>query len=400
MQVWLNAELQGVKGEQFMESKEYGNILVIGNSGVGKSTLINAVIGSDEAETGRGSEGTTKDVRIYPADEIGLRLVDTAGFEPSLLKRTKVIRDVQKWSKQSVTEEDHNINVIWFCVDGTSSKLFGDTIKSLMQATSLWKSVPVIVVITKSYSVPEREQNIEMVKQIFYKQKKAGENLRDIIPVVASPYILNEDAYAAPYGIPELIEKTIALLPEGRRAAVNDVNAYKLKRRRMLAQSVVGAATTAGVVVGAVPIPFPDALILSPTEIGEVNAIASIYGIKKNDKSKDFINTIIQVGTVSAVARSAITALKAIPGLNIAASAVNAVIAGSIVAAIGEGSVYAFEQIYLGKKSLDDIDWIKKLMENKLTKGFIENMTKVLEQVADGADKDQIAKAIKKVFFG
>jgi uncharacterized protein (DUF697 family)/GTP-binding protein EngB required for normal cell division len=383
-----------------MESKEYGNIRVIGNSGVGKSTLINAVIGSDEAETGRGSEGTTKDVRIYPADEIGLRLVDTAGFEPSLLKRTKVIRDVQKWSKQSVTEEDHNINVIWFCVDGTSSKLFGDTIKSLMQATSLWKSVPVIVVITKSYSVPEREQNIEMVKQIFYKQKKAGENLRDIIPVVASPYILNEDAYAAPYGIPELIEKTIALLPEGRRAAVNDVNAYKLKRRRMLAQSVVGAATTAGVVVGAVPIPFPDALILSPTEIGEVNAIASIYGIKKNDKSKDFINTIIQVGTVSAVARSAITALKAIPGLNIAASAVNAVIAGSIVAAIGEGSVYAFEQIYLGKKSLDDIDWIKKLMENKLTKGFIENMTKVLEQVADGADKDQIAKAIKKVFFG
>ncbi len=382
-----------------MESKDYGNILVIGNSGVGKSTLINAVIGSDQAETGRGSEGTTKDVHIYPADEIGLRLVDTAGFEPSLLKRTKVIRDVQKWSKQSVTEEDHNINVIWFCVDGTSSKLFGDTIKNLMQATSMWKSVPVIVVITKSYSVPEREQNIEMVKQIFYKQKKAGDNLRDIIPVVASPYILNEDAYAAPYGVPELIEKTIALLPEGRRAAVNDVNAYKLKRRRMLAQSVVGAATTAGVVVGAVPIPFPDALILSPTEIGEVNAIASIYGIKKDDKSRDFINTIIEIGTVSAVARSAISALKAIPGLNIAASAVNAVIAGSIVAAIGEGSIYAFEQIYLGNKSLDDIDWIKKLIENKLTKGFIEKMTKVLEQVADGADKDQIAKAIKKVFF-
>jgi len=381
-----------------MESKEYGNVLVIGNSGVGKSTLINAVIGSEEAATGRGSEGTTKDLKIYPAPEIGLRLVDTAGFEPSFLKKRKIIHDVQKWSRKSISEEDHTINVIWFCVDGTSSKLFGDTINSLLKATNLWKSIPVIVVITKSYSVPEREENIRMVRTVFEKKKKAGENLRDIIPVVASTYVLNEDAFAAPSGIPELIEKTISLLPEGKKAAVNDVNAYKLQRRRIMAQSVVGAATTAGVVVGAVPIPFPDAFILSPTEIAEVNAISSIYGIKKDDKSREFINTIIQVGTVSAVARTAISALKAIPGVNIAASAANAVIAGGIIAAIGEGSIFAFEQVYLGKKTLDDIDWVKKLMESKLTKGFLEKLTKVLDEVADGADKEQIASIIKKIF--
>lgn len=377
---------------------ELGNVLVIGNSGVGKSTLINAVIQREDAETGRGSEGTTKDLHIYPAEKIGLRLVDTAGFEPSLIKKRKIIHDVKKWSKESVTEEDHNINVIWFCVDGTSSKLFDDTIKSLMKATSLWKSVPIIVVITKSYSVPEREQNINMVRNIFGKQKKAGENLRDVIPVVASPYVLDENAFAAPSGIPELIERTVSLLPEGKKAAANDVNAYKLQRRRVMAQSVVGVATTTGVVVGAVPIPIPDALILSPTEIAEVNAIASIYGVKKNDKSKEFINTIIQVGTVSAVAKTAITALKAVPGINIAASVVNAVIAGGIVAAIGEGSAYAFEQIYLGNKTLDDIDWVTKLIESKLTKGFVEKITKILEEVSEGADKEQIANAIKKAF--
>ena len=171
---------------------ELGNVLVIGNSGVGKSTLINAVIQREDAEIGRRSEGATKDLHIYPAEEIGLRLVDTAGFEPSLIKKRKSIHDVQKWSKEDVTEEDHIINVIWFCVDGTSSKLFDDTIKSLIKATSLWKSVPIIVVITKSYSVPEREQNINMVRNIFGKQKKAGENLRDVIPVVASPYVLDK----------------------------------------------------------------------------------------------------------------------------------------------------------------------------------------------------------------
>lgn len=377
---------------------EMGNVLVIGNSGVGKSTLINAVIGTEDAETGIGYEGTTKNINIYLNEEIGLRLVDTAGFEPAFIKKMKVIQEVQKWSKQSVTDEDHSINVIWFCIDGTSSKLFDDTIKNLMRATSIWKSVPIIVVITKSYSVPEREQNIELVKKVFYRQKKAGANLREIIPVVAATYVLNDDAFAAPYGIPELIEKTVALLPDGKKAAINDVNSYKLQRRRLMAQSVVGVATTAGVVVGAVPIPFPDAMILSPTEIAEVNAIASIYGIKKDERSKKFISIIIEVGTVSAVARNAIIALKAIPGLNLAASVVNAVIAGGFVAAIGEGTIYAFEQVYLGNKTLDDIDWITKFIESKFAKSFITKLTKVLEEISDGADKKQIVEAIKNAF--
>ena len=41
---------------------ERGNVLVIGNSGVGKSTLINAVLGKDRAETGWGLKGTTENL--------------------------------------------------------------------------------------------------------------------------------------------------------------------------------------------------------------------------------------------------------------------------------------------------------------------------------------------------
>ena len=103
-----------------------GNILVIGDSGVGKSTLINAVLGEEIAESGFGDKGTTKELKVYESDVLDFRIIDTVGFEPSFFKRMGAINAVKKWSKNAIKEgkENSDINVIWFCVEGTSSKLF------------------------------------------------------------------------------------------------------------------------------------------------------------------------------------------------------------------------------------------------------------------------------------
>jgi len=381
---------------------ERGNVLVIGNSGVGKSTLINAVLGEKKAETGWGSKGTTDKLTIYESENISFRIIDTVGFEPSFIRGNKAINVVRKWSKDSAKEghEDNKINVIWFCVEGTSSKLFPKTLKDLLRATSIWKSVPMIVVITKSYSVPEREKNIAMVNDIFAKQKRYSKNLRKIIPVVASTFVLNDSAYAAPEGITELIDSTNDIMPEGVKASEKDIGEFKLNRKRAMAHGVTGISTTAAVIVGAVPIPFPDALILTPMEVAMVNAIARIYGIKKNEESNQFFNSIIEVGTVGAAAKAVINALKAIPGINLGASALNAIIAGSIVTALGEGTIYVFEQVYLGEKSFTDIDWLKKVMESELSSQFIEKVKTIIEKVNQDTDKDTIAQIIIDVFRG
>lgn len=62
---------------------ERGNVLVIGNSGVGKSTLINAVLGDNRAKTGWGTRGMTPKLEIYESKEIPFRIIDTIGFEPA-----------------------------------------------------------------------------------------------------------------------------------------------------------------------------------------------------------------------------------------------------------------------------------------------------------------------------
>lgn len=383
---------------------ERGNVLVIGNSGVGKSTLINSVLGDEKAKTGYGSSGTTDKLEIYESEEIPFRIIDTIGFEPSFIKEYKAINAVKKWSKDGAKKgkEDSEINVIWFCVEGTTSKLFPKTIKDLSKATAMWKTVPIVVVITKSYSVPERELNIKMVKDAFSMQKRHSKNLKDIVPVVASIYTLNDTAFAAPEGITELIDVTNALMPEGIKAGAHDVYKFKLKRKKALAQSIVIVSTTAAVTVGAVHIRFADALILSPIEVGQINALARLYGIDNSEESKQFIKSIVEVGTVSTTAKTVISALKAIPGVKIAASVLNAIIAGAIVAAIGEGSIYAFEKIYTGEKSVDDIDWVKKIIEAKLSPQFVGNVKIIAEKIAkidDTKNTDKLISSLLSTMF-
>ena len=362
--------------------------------------MINAVLGEDCAVTGFGTSGTTKELSICENDQVPFRIIDTVGFEPSLLKEWQAINAVKKWSQESTKlgKTDTQINLIWFCVEGTSSKLFPKAIHNLSRATAMWPSVPVIVVITKSYSVSERKQNIEMVYNAFATQKRYSKNLKKVIPVVAATYVLNDSAYAPPEGIAELIDATNDLLPEGIKAAKIDIATYILNRKRVLAQGIVVTATTGAVVVGAVPIPFSDAAILGPIEIGEVNALAMVYGIAKDEKSKIIYNSIVEAGTVGTAAKAAISALKAIPGIALGASILNAVIAGSIVAALGEASIYIFEQVYLGKKSIDDIDWVTKIIESKLANEFIEKVTKAISKLTDASDKKSIVKVILELF--
>lgn len=377
-----------------------GNVLVIGNSGVGKSTLINAVLGEEKATTGWGNSGTTDHLEIYENDEIPFRIIDSVGFEPSFFKKKKAIDAVKKWSKNSAKNgnEDSKIDIIWFCVEGTSRKLFPDTIKSLSSATAMWESVPVIVAITKSYSEPERKINVEMVQNAFAKQKRYSKNLKKVIPIVAQDYVINDSSYVEPVGITELIEATNNFLPEGKKAAYDDIYHYKIKRKKALAQGIVGTATTAGSVIGAIPISVADAPLLSGIEAGEITALARLYEIPKGEKSKQLMGTIIEAGTASAAAKGAISVLKSIPGVNLVAGVLNAVIAGCFVATIGEASIYIFEQVYLGKKTAEDIDWVTKVIESKLSTELIEGATSVIKKVTDKTDQKTIGKYIMEMF--
>ena len=383
------------------------NVVVIGNSGVGKSTLINSLLQSYEAETGIG-EATTKEVRVYENSELGFRIIDTIGFEPSLMNSNRAITSLRKWSRDSIKNEDttHQINMIWYCIDGTSRKMFRKNIDMLAHATSIWKSVPIIVVITKSYSKPEREENIRMVYNAFKNHGKLRDNLKAIIPVVASTYKIDNELNinVTPDGLGELLAETARYLPEGVQASQLDKNYYYLQQKRVMAHSVVGASTVAGVTVGLVPIPFPDGTILTPLEVGLIKSLSKVYDVEF-DKNTELIQTIINAGTAGIVAKTALNTIKAIPGLNIAGDVLNGIVAGIIVAALGEGSIYIFEQIYTGQKTAADTEWVKRFLDSKVASGIASNINNIVRdysaKAANGkvTTKDMMAIIFKYIKF-
>ena len=379
---------------------EKGNVLVLGNSGVGKSTLINAVLGERKTKTGYGTVGTTRHLEVFENNDVNFRLIDSVGFEPDLFKRYQAIKAVKDWCKNTAKagNENSKINVIWFCVDGTSRKLFNHSIESLARAASVYKTVPVIAVITKSYSKPDRESNIKMVEMAFSGKVGRKLNLKGIIPVVAELYRLDDTAFAPVDGIADLIQLTNDVMPEGLAAAENDIERYKLERTNTFAHTLIGASTVSGVLIGAVPLPSPltDGAILSGIELAEVNSLAKLYGIKKSNQSTALFEKIVEIGTVSAVARATCGAvLKVIP---VAGWIANAAVAGSFVAAIGEGTRYIFEQIKLGRRSVQDIEWAETLLSDKLSGQFVDKARKAFSTLTETSTKDDIIKAIAQMF--
>lgn len=362
-----------------------GNVLILGNSGVGKSTLINAIYKSNVAEVANATtEGVTKKLQIYDKESMPFRLIDTVGFEPGFFRNFLIIRKVKLYTKNVAKKNNSKeyINMIWFCIDGTSPRLFNKTINDFIGAIKGWKSIPIIIVITKSYSSEDTKANVNVVKSVIEK-RRINDRVVGIIPVVAEQYIIDEGIYKEPFGLDELIKCTNDNMPEGMRAAKRDVESFILEKKNMSANVSIFLSTTAGIAVCAIPLPLPDAAPLTAIEGFEIETIAGIYGLKEEYKKTGIMQYIIEAGAIAIVGKQIANILKAIPGINLAASVINSIVGGSIVAVIGKVTQYSCEQVYKGDKTIDDVDWIKKLIDNEFSKSIQNKFKGIAERVQD-----------------
>lgn len=360
------------------------NVLVLGNSGAGKSTLIKAISGN-EIKTGVG-EGNTQRISVYESTTWPIRCIDTKGFEYKKFEQLKTIWQIKKFTKQQVesTETDATngvtIDAVWYCIEGTARRMFAYNIEMMNKAVKGWKNVPVFAVITKSYSEADISENVEAVSQAFAKGRSV--NLQKIIPIVAEPYIINDDIVVEPKGIDVLCNATLDCSEEAKKISEENRKRMILEQKRFTANLLTAGATTTASVVGAVPVPFADSVVLVPLETALAKGILKVYGV---DFTGELITAIVGSTAITSVAKAAIGALKAIP--NIAGSVINAVVAGFFVAALGEAVIALSEAIYLGRIDKEKLDSVIEFVSDKLKNNVVLGF--VVKYIGENADKLQ-----------
>ena len=361
-----------------------GNVLVIGNTGSGKSTLIKSVLGNEMTVETFGKTKTAEELAIYEGSDIPFRFIETVGFDCYTSKPTQTINSVKRWIKDDSKKNnsDTQIDVIWFCLDGMN-KRFIDEPEALAKAVSNWDDLPVIIVITQSYNTYERGSNIDAVNNTLAKMHKHTINAKKTLAVVADNYIFNETGIVPQEGISQLIDITNSCMPEENKLDDGSVAKIKLAGMRMAAHTTVAGA--AALAVGAGKIKGDWYKFITPVMI---NNIIKIYELGDNSDAKALAEQIVEITSVGKIAQTITRLTTKSPGK------AELIIPAVVTLVIGEYSIYMFEQIKDGKQLPFSMDTIIETIEKYLSQDILEAIAEAVKGLKGKINPGKIVQII------
>ena len=174
---------------KFESHTSYFNILVIGSTGVGKSTLINEVLKLDEnsensAKTGMGEPITLGEPHPYISDKVkGLRLWDSQGIDKSGYNINQLKNSVINLINNNAKENnpDNFIHCIWYCVsEHRFETVERDCLIELMKIYHD-ETLPILIPYTQCISEEAGEIMMKEIDKICMKENRKIK----IIPVLA-----------------------------------------------------------------------------------------------------------------------------------------------------------------------------------------------------------------------
>ena len=343
------------------------NLAIFGKTGVGKSTLINAVFGENVAKTGIG-EPVTKANHLHMHRSGTLGIFDTVGLEIGKNSRDIIgeVREYVDATRQKPLQDQ--IHVAWYCVR-FGDRRFEDTEADFIKEVQKL-GIPVVLVMTQA---PMRDGVLHPDIATF-----ASEIDGRGLPVAGDrifPTMAEGDAFyrIEPHGLIEVLNVTFRVAPAGVASALDAAQRVDMKRKEQAAWSAITAASTAAGAAGAVPIPFSDAAILVPIQLGMMAAIASIYGVEI-----DKATTAATAATAAASSGGRILAgglLKLVPGIGSAVGgAINAAVAAGVTFAMGAAWGAVCHQLAEGKlrtvEGLLDTDAIRDMFTSEFKMRF------------------------------
>ena len=329
------------------------NLAVIGGTGVGKSSLINAVFGRELAKVGKGLP-VTRGVQYYSDDSLGIW--DIEGFE---IGSTVPPGEQLRGHLEEIARHPKNqqISVVWYCVKSNDDRLTPADVAMIGELSRA--GLPVILVLTK----------VDWSKNPITGQRGVSKSVEEFVDWLENPVDENGQPISIGYerviltstsdkhgkgkghGLGELVAETLTLSPEDEKDAFRIAQRLNLPWKRELARPIINAATVAAAGAAAIPLPVADAVTLAPIQLGMMARISVIYDIEM--KTALSTSALANLGAQLAGRALASSLIKLIPG---AGSVINAGVAGALTGATGEGWLRLCEQVHTGKLDLDQMN--------------------------------------------
>lgn len=301
------------------------NILVAGKTGVGKSTLINAVFRGELARTGAGKP-VTQTTQEFTRPGHPLTIIDTRGLEVGDYERSRAQLADLIQERSASDDQDRHLHVAWLCIQDSSHRVEDAEIELCDMLDKA--GIPVVAVLTKA------RKNSPFLDEA----RKLLPRARQVVAVRALPEWIDElDAELPPMGLDGLIEVTAQHVPEAQQRAYANAlstrNKQALEVKKKRAEIEVNVAAGLAASAAAAPIPFSDAFALVPIQVGMIAKIGITFGMELDTTAiTTLVTSTLGASAATLIGRSVVSGmLKFIPG---AGSAIGGTIAATTAGAI------------------------------------------------------------------
>ncbi|HCN47275.1 MAG TPA: hypothetical protein DIT18_17765 [Pseudomonas sp.] len=346
------------------------NLMIVGGTGVGKSSLINHIFGKKIARTGAG-EPVTAECKRYADPAIPLVIYDTVGYEvvDGEAKESKFQTLTLDYLKQCQNKPlDEQIHLIWYCLSVANHRITDFDLNNL-RLLSHELNIPVAVVLTQCDVEPVDEQGKGETSEAFRKVLREHRITCDVFETCAEN---PKNDPELKLDLERLIDWSMASLKDDalRQAFVSAQMASLSAKRSEAMKIIMTFSATTATSAGLNPVPMSDALLIVPQQIAMAASLARLYGF---GSMGDMVMSMVKAQILSLVGRQLAASLtKLVPVLG---QIINAAVAGVITGGVGLALVQIYERAvehYL--KTGQSPDWQKLFSSEMFAQAFTDGL--------------------------
>lgn len=311
--------------EKYQKEKKYEllpNIMLLGASGVGKSSLINTVFGGQFAAVSDIRPETKGYCTVYKGKQYGstVNLIDTAGYE--LGQGDAYYNEIHHVISCGIDEGP--IHIIWYCISITNERIQDidlETLHRLMGEESIRNRI--CIVFTKCDEDTEKGEKASALRSVLVEKIN--------VPI----HSFETSAKGFDLQLPKLIRWSADSIDnDDLRKNFIAAQMTDLDTKKKEAQQIIAVASAAAAGVGVTPIPFSDAVLLVPIQVGMIGKIIDVYGVSN---LAHISTAVVSDVIISQLGKSMVSGLlKLVPVVGqIVGSVINAGVASSLTGSIG-----------------------------------------------------------------